>query len=294
MTLSMINSSSKNGSSSSSLVSSSSISSSSPCPTLSLTSASVGEIFREAGSAFQQLGELTQSLHNQNEAASTSSKWTEKELTFFRSTIRRFSADLLTLTTHMRQKTRQQMKISLKRKAYEEAGVPANKAQAFAAQTVKANDDAVQSTPLRHADTEVSPLRLGDAKESSLLERIQEDKSLGEVEDMKMEPKTASNDAPTQAFPTSPSPSPFPDEASSTTNHREKEEDAAGAEGEEEEVATALNALNSDHVEDDNVVGDDDTLEDGELREDEEPGSSSGDNAALADNVHDVQKPPNT
>merc|ERR1712142_1263783 len=116
------------GKTSSSLVSSSSIPSSSPSPTLSLTSASVGEIFREAGSAFQHLGELTNSLHNQNEATSTSSKWTETELAFFRSSIRRFSSDLLTLTTHMRKKTRQQMKISLKRKAYEEAGVPSAKA----------------------------------------------------------------------------------------------------------------------------------------------------------------------
>jgi len=281
---------------SSSLVSSSSIPSSSPSPTLSLTSASVGEIFRVAGSAFQQLGELTQSLHNQNEAASTSSKWTETELTFFRSTIRRFSADLLTLTTHMRQKTRQQMKISLKRKAYEEAGVPANKSQAFATQTVKANGDVMQTTPLRHADTEVSPLRLGETKDTTLFEGNREDNSLGEMEDMKMEPKAASNDAQPQAFPTSPSPSPSPDATSSNTKQSEKEEDVAGAEGEEEEVVTALNALNSDHVEeptDDDANGDDDTLEDGELREDEEGGSSSGDNGASADGDA-VQKPPDT
>jgi len=45
------------------------------------------------------------------------------------------------------------MKISLKRKAYEEAGIPADKAPHFAAQTVKANP-AEQLSPLRHEDAE--------------------------------------------------------------------------------------------------------------------------------------------
>merc|ERR1719334_879921 len=111
-----------------------------------------------------------------------------------------------------------------------------------------------------------------------------------------MEPKAASNDAQPQAFPTSPSPSPSPDATSSNTKQSEKEEEVAGAEGEEEEVATALNALNSDHVEeptDDDANGDDDTLEDGELREDEEGGSLSGDNTASADKDA-VQRPPDS
>merc|ERR1712142_393765 len=115
------------------------------------------------------------------------------------------------------------------------------------------------------------------------------------MEDMKMEPKAASNDAQPQAFPTSPS-LPSPDATSSNTKQSGKEEDVAGAEGEEEEVVTALNALNSDHVEeptDDDANGDDDTLEDGELREDEEGGSSIGDNASSADGDA-VQKPPDT
>ena len=43
--------------------------------------------------------------------------------------------------------------ISLKRKAYEEAGIPADKAPHFAAQTVKANP-AEQLSPLRHEDAE--------------------------------------------------------------------------------------------------------------------------------------------
>jgi len=106
-----------------------------------VTSAAVGAIFREAGAAFQQLGELTQSLQIQNETTSASSKWSETELAFFRSSIRRFSSDLLTLTSHMRNKTKQQMKISLKRKAYEEVGIPAGKSSRFAIETVKLNPD---------------------------------------------------------------------------------------------------------------------------------------------------------
>lgn len=141
-----------------------------------VTSASVGEIFQEAGSAFQQLGELTRSLHIKNEAASTSSKWTETELAFFRSSIRRFSSDLLTLTTHMRKKTRQQMKISLKRKAYEEAGVPSDKAPGFASQTVKDNP-AERLSPLIYED-----------------------------EEMKTEPTTTDLPSPTPASPTHTSP----------------------------------------------------------------------------------------
>jgi len=141
------------GSASSTSISTSSSSASIPAPP-GVTSVSVGEIFKEAGSAFQQLGELTQSLNIRNEAASTSSKWTETELAFFRSSIRRFSSDLLTLTTHMRKKTKQQMKISLKRKAYEEAGVPSDKASVYASQTIKDNP-AERLSPLIYEDEEM-------------------------------------------------------------------------------------------------------------------------------------------
>jgi len=126
------------------------------------TSASVGDIFKSAGVAFHQLGELTKSLHNQDESQSSNSKWTQTEVDLLRRAVRRFSEDLVVITRHVRTRTEQQMKTSLKRKAYEEAGIPSDKAAVFAAQTVKTT---MPSKPkLGHCDAP------SDAGEASLLQ----------------------------------------------------------------------------------------------------------------------------
>jgi len=109
-----------------------------------MTAESVGEIFLAAGSAFAQLGQLTTSLKDQDNGAS---RWTSAELSFFRSSICRFSADINQLTNHMRKKTEMQLKMVAKRKAYEEAGVSPSKTAKFASETVK---EQLTLPPLQH------------------------------------------------------------------------------------------------------------------------------------------------
>ncbi|XP_022336758.2 BPTF-associated chromatin complex component 1-like isoform X3 [Crassostrea virginica] len=67
----------------------------------------VGEIFTAAGAAFTKLGDLTLQLHPTSEQSPSSGKWTPHEVDMLKNAVKR-----------------SQIKTQMKRKAYEDAGLP--------------------------------------------------------------------------------------------------------------------------------------------------------------------------
>ncbi|EDV98823.1 polyglutamine-repeat protein pqn-41 isoform X2 [Drosophila grimshawi] len=83
----------------------------------------VGEIFTAAGQAFSRLGDLTMQLHPN--AESPSGKWTDEEIDMLHSSIMRFSDDLSKISLSIKSRTVSQIRQALKKKAFEDAGIPA-------------------------------------------------------------------------------------------------------------------------------------------------------------------------
>ncbi|EDW63410.1 transcription factor kayak isoform X1 [Drosophila virilis] len=83
----------------------------------------VGEIFTAAGQAFSRLGDLTMQLHPN--AESPSGKWTDEEIDMLHSSIMRFSDDLSKISLSIKNRTVSQIRQALKKKAFEDAGIPA-------------------------------------------------------------------------------------------------------------------------------------------------------------------------
>ncbi|XP_063994508.1 chromatin complexes subunit BAP18 isoform X1 [Diachasmimorpha longicaudata] len=82
----------------------------------------VGEIFTAAGAAFNKLGELTMQLHPTTD--SPAGKWTDEEIEMLRHSVKTFSEDLSKISEHIKGRTVTQIRTTLKKKAFEEAGVP--------------------------------------------------------------------------------------------------------------------------------------------------------------------------
>jgi len=82
----------------------------------------VGEIFTAAGAAFNKLGELTMQLHPTTD--SPTGKWTDEEIEMLRKSVKTFSEDLNKISDHIKGRTVSQIRSTLKKKAFEEAGVP--------------------------------------------------------------------------------------------------------------------------------------------------------------------------
>ncbi|CAG4984151.1 unnamed protein product [Parnassius apollo] len=83
----------------------------------------VGEIFREAGTAFNKLSEMTMLLHPVGDSQ-PGGKWTDEEIEMLRSCVHRFAVDLNKLSHHIKNRTVTQIRTTLKKKAFEDAGIP--------------------------------------------------------------------------------------------------------------------------------------------------------------------------
>ncbi|CAH2103422.1 unnamed protein product [Euphydryas editha] len=87
------------------------------------SAAKVGEIFREAGTAFNKLSEMTMLLHPMGDTQ-PGGKWTEEEIEMLRNCVHRFAVDLNKLSQHIKARTVSQIRTTLKKKAFEDAGIP--------------------------------------------------------------------------------------------------------------------------------------------------------------------------
>ncbi|XP_014364750.1 chromatin complexes subunit BAP18 [Papilio machaon] len=87
----------------------------------------LSHIFWEAGAAFGKLSELTRDFHNMNDSQS-SCKWNEEEVEMLRACVHRFALDLHQLSVHIKNKTIEQIKRTLRKKAFEDAGIPLREA----------------------------------------------------------------------------------------------------------------------------------------------------------------------
>ncbi|XP_039763980.1 chromatin complexes subunit BAP18-like isoform X2 [Pararge aegeria] len=91
----------------------------------------VGEIFREAGAAFNKLSEMTMMLHPMADTQ-PGGKWTDDEIDMLRSSVHRFAVDLNKLSHHIKSRTVSQIRSTLKKKAFEDAGIPVRQVSSIA------------------------------------------------------------------------------------------------------------------------------------------------------------------
>ncbi|KAF2345645.1 SANT/Myb domain [Trinorchestia longiramus] len=83
----------------------------------------VGEIFLAAGTAFNQLADLTMELHPTAENSPAGTKWTAEEIDMLRSAVKRFGDDLNTISHRIKNRTVSQIRSALRKKAFEDAGI---------------------------------------------------------------------------------------------------------------------------------------------------------------------------
>ncbi len=97
----------------------------------------VGEIFTQAGVAFNQLGELTAQLSSARAdgassaggSAAIGAKWTEEEVEMLHRAVTNFADDLSVISQRIKGRMVGQIKTTLKKKAFEDAGLSATAAK---------------------------------------------------------------------------------------------------------------------------------------------------------------------
>jgi len=80
----------------------------------------VGEIFKTAGQAFNTLGQLTSQLESSGQNAS---KWTDQEIAMLSKAVSNFANDLQVISDAIKSRTVTQIKGTLQKKAFDEAGI---------------------------------------------------------------------------------------------------------------------------------------------------------------------------
>ncbi|XP_059471459.1 chromatin complexes subunit BAP18 [Neocloeon triangulifer] len=135
----------------------------------------VGEIFAAAGSAFNKLGELTMQLHAS--ADSTAGKWTDQEIEMLRDSLQRFSGDLNSISEVIKARTVNQIRATLKKKAFEDAGIPVRTSVQQPAQTPTTPTSMLATREVSKPSAEVTLNALNATVESEVdVEGLNEDK----------------------------------------------------------------------------------------------------------------------
>ena len=82
----------------------------------------VGEIFQTTGAAFKMLGDLTMQLQGAGKAAG-GVKWTDQEIAMLHKAVNSFATDISIISETMKNKTVNQIKGALQKKAFKDAGM---------------------------------------------------------------------------------------------------------------------------------------------------------------------------
>ncbi|KAJ8952501.1 hypothetical protein NQ318_003297 [Aromia moschata] len=127
---------------------------------MSMSSASkVGEIFTAAGQAFNRLGDLTMQLHPN--AESPTGKWTDEEIEMLRQVVKQFSEGLNQISEHIKRRTVSQIRTALKKKAFEDAGLPVRQINTVAQPAQQTN---VQQQPMIKSEVTLNMLNAAESE----------------------------------------------------------------------------------------------------------------------------------
>ncbi|XP_029669765.1 chromatin complexes subunit BAP18 isoform X1 [Formica exsecta] len=124
----------------------------------------VGEIFTAAGVAFNKLGELTMQLHPTSD--SLAGKWTEEDIEMLRHSVRAFSEELNRISEHIKSRTVSQIRTTLKKKAFEEAGISVRQQQILPQQAQQST--LVQQQVVKQQSTSGNQSLIGKSAEVTL------------------------------------------------------------------------------------------------------------------------------
>jgi len=118
-------------------------------PSASSPSGRVGQIFVSAGAAFNQLGELTSELSSSQAVSSSGGgqKWTEEEMEMLHSAVSDFADRLAEISLRIKGRMVGQIKTTLRKKAYEEAGIPMPSATPASAANAEPTAAPVDASP---------------------------------------------------------------------------------------------------------------------------------------------------
>ncbi|XP_058815870.1 chromatin complexes subunit BAP18-like isoform X3 [Topomyia yanbarensis] len=136
----------------------------------------VGEIFTAAGAAFNRLGELTMQLHPSSDSP-TGSKWTDEEIEMLRSAVTRFSEDLNKVSQRIKGRTVSQIRQTLKKKAFEDAGIQMKQQPTQQQQPIQSQ----QAILVQQQQQSAQPTTSGTDQQPTLIVKQEEHDSVGEA-----------------------------------------------------------------------------------------------------------------
>nr|XP_018900734.1 PREDICTED: chromatin complexes subunit BAP18 [Bemisia tabaci] len=120
----------------------------------------VGEIFTTAGAAFNQLGELILQLHPTADSPS-GGKWSDEEIAMLQQSVVKFMDDLAQISAHIKKKTVSQIRSTLKKKTFEDAGIPV---RSMSQQSIVAQQQQQQSMIGKSAEVTLNMLNAPESE----------------------------------------------------------------------------------------------------------------------------------
>ncbi|XP_053693485.1 chromatin complexes subunit BAP18 isoform X2 [Sabethes cyaneus] len=140
----------------------------------------VGEIFTAAGAAFNRLGELTMQLHPSSDSP-TGSKWTDEEIEMLRSAVTRFSEDLNKVSQRIKGRTVSQIRQTLKKKAFEDAGIQIKQQPTQQHQLATSQQQQPQAILVQQQQSAQQPMASGTDQQPTLVVKQEDSESTGDA-----------------------------------------------------------------------------------------------------------------